>query len=125
MSKIFIPSLDEQQDDVVTDAKSIVQRILAFLIVNPGDTSELHEEVVGSLGKIDMEHLGDASVVPIVYQEMIQGHIDRAFGHSKFTVDVSSKGTSQEEAALNISIFDEAGNIIAIDKKIVQKIKTE
>ena len=133
MSKIFIPSLDEQQDDVVTSPKAIVQKILAFLITNPGDTSELHEERGGSLGKLDMEHNGDASILPAMYQDMIQSHINSAFGSAEFTVEVKAgevidketKKVSKTESKLLIKIMDSSGNVIVVDDKSVSKTKTE
>jgi hypothetical protein len=107
--EIYTPALDDTDGGVITDPVEIVNRIIAFVFINPGDTSTLHEARMGSLGTIHMKHGEDPQALASEYEQMIQQVLNETFGDPIFQAAVSVVYVSSTEFKLELMIVDLSG----------------
>lgn len=122
MNEPFYPALDDDNGGVISDTVQIVERIVGFIMNNPGDVSETHEYDVGSLGTIHMKHGESPGVLATEYETMLQKMIDQAIGVGVYTISVVSKHISNVEFALNLTVSDAAGENILTNSKEFRKL---
>ena len=105
-------SLEDENGGVLAGNSRILNHLIAFIFSNPGNTCEYSEAVMGSLGKLSMEHGEDPDALAAAYTTMIQGCVDRTFGTGVYHVSVSAKGVDAINTVDNLTILvvDTNGN---------------
>jgi hypothetical protein len=120
--KIFIPNLDVAQEDILTTPEKMVDYLLSFVCGNPGNTSELNEDLMGSLGKIHMENGENSGLLAAEYTAYFQRIFDTTFGSGTYFIDVLSVKVSDIEFRLEIRVQDSSGTVVYKRENAVSKL---
>lgn len=126
MSDRFYPSLDDADGGVHTDPADQLQRLVAFIFVNPGDTSETHEAHMGSLGILQMKYGETPGVLAQECERMLQKRVDDALDAGRYEVTVTYEDVSDAEYKLVLLVTDiVTGNNVIADNAVIQKVTGE
>lgn len=119
MENSFIPTLDEPQRDILTDSKQKLEYLISFILVNPGGTSDLHEDQMASLGTIHMQIGENPEALALAYEQKVQEAVDQLVGGNVFSVSVETANVSDTEFKLVFTFTDTAGhNVFEISRTL-------
>ncbi len=123
MAKSFIPTLDDPQHDILKDPVKMLEYMIAFMLINPGNTSDLHERDMVSLGTTHMEHGDKPHALAAEYEQKLQDMLDVTIPDVRYSATVAVINVSDIEAILEFSVTDSDGRSVIQIQKDLNKIE--
>lgn len=124
MATAFIPVLDLPPNDVLIDDAKMIDYLLSFIFYNPGNTSELNEKYMHSLGTIHMKSKDDPDYLISKYTDMLQQVFNSNFGPGVYNVKITSEDVNENEFKLAIRILDNNGEIKTVSYDHLNRLKS-
>lgn len=120
--EIFFPTLEDEDGGVVTDPVRMVHQLIAFIFSNPGNTSDLFEGKLASIGKLAMEFGDRPSMLASECETLFQKAITEMLGdYHNYTVLVEVEAITDTQSKLNLLITDSLSgeNILTRTNEII------
>ena len=122
---VFIPSLNEAQQDILSTHEDKVSYLVAFTLINPGFTSDVSEGQMVSLSVITARHQNNLNNAADEYQRALQQLINYNCPGGNFTVSVNLINIDNDPTAkaFEIMVLDKNGVNVLLQTHMVEQLK--
>lgn len=109
-----VPTLSKE-GAVLSTPRDIIANVIAFSIMNPGDTSSLYKKDHVSFREILTEYSDQPDKIAYVYQEQLKEALMELYPDGTYSIEVGTEVVSDGETIINkfiVLVTDTSGNVV-------------